>query len=434
MSTDVMVSRYPRPINPELPECRGYRVLHIVDESLPLISGYAIRTDGLTQAQMVLGNKPVVLTGPTHQLRDANAKDTAINGVSYIRTPTPVGLPHRAIQRRWPVARELSIVKTFRQSTFETLNSQQFDVVHAHSPVLNGLAALQAARARKIPFVYEIRAFWEDAAVNQAKTTIGSPRYFVTRQLEQYVVNQADAVVGIARSILDELRSRGVEEQKLFHVPNGVDTIKFQPIPRNQALTAKFGIGDVPVLGFIGSLFYFEGISWLVRAAVELYRRGARFKLLIAGHGEDADAIRKVIVDSNAHDYVLFVGKVLHDEVRNYYSLIDIMVYPRRSIRLTELVTPLKPLEAMAMRIAVLGSSVGGICELVEDENTGLLFAPENTDEFCSQAERLIDDVAFRNRIAEQGRQMVLQQKVWTTIASRYHEVYEYAAESAAGR
>src|SRR5579864_2512113 len=289
MNVDVLDSVYSKATISDHERRRPYKVLHIVDESLPLISGYAIRTNGITHTQRALGNMPFVLTGPTHQLRDKSASDITVDAVSYVRTPTPTGFSYRAIQQRWPVARELAIVRGFRQSISKKLDSEQFDIVHAHSPVLNGLAALHAARVHKVPFVYEIRAFWEDAAVDQAKTSIRSMRYFVTRQLEQYVVNQADAVIGIAQSILDEVRSRGTNPSKLFHVPNGVDTGKFQPMATDTALAAKLGLGDIPVLGFIGSLFYFEGVSWLVRAAVQLYHRGARFKLLVIGHGEDAE-------------------------------------------------------------------------------------------------------------------------------------------------
>lgn len=413
---------------------RTYRILHVVDESLPLVSGYAIRTKGITHAQTALGNTPVVVTGPTHQLRDSRAANISIDGVAYVRTPTPGGLARRAIAQRWPVARELAIIRAFQVRISRALDSGRFDIVHAHSPVLNGLAALCSARAHKVPFVYEIRAFWEDAAADQGKTSRRSLRYAMTRRLEQHVVQRADAVVGIARSIVDDLASRGVATEKLFHVPNGVDTDSFRPIPRDNALSAKLGTGEGPVFGFIGSLFYFEGVSWLVRASVELHRRGAQFKLVIIGHGEDAERIRKEIAENNAEEYVLFLGKIPHEQIRSYYSLIDVMVYPRRSVRLTELVTPLKPLEAMAQRRAVLGSAVGGIRELVEDERTGLLFTPESVEDFCQQASRLITDADLRNRVAEAGRQMVVDQKTWITTAARYDDVYEFARKAAAKR
>ena len=405
----------------------GYRVLHVADHSIPVLDGYAVRTNGIAQAQRILGNKPTVVTSPLHQIHEAGASDTDIDGVRYMRTPLTGGVSEKALRARWPIARELALIGLLRRRILDVLDAGEFDIIHAHSPVLCGLAALQAARARKLPVIYEIRAFWEDAAVDQGRTTTRSPRYIVSRQLEQYVCTRADAVVGIASSILQELHQRKISPEKLFHIANGVDTGRFEPLAKDDAIATQLGIGDIPVLGYIGSLFYFEGVSWLVKAATELRRRGARFKLIIIGHGEDSDAIRREIAEAQAEEFVIFVGKIPHDQVRKYYSVIDVMVYPRRSIRLTELVTPLKPLEAMALGRAVLGSSVGGIRELVKHEETGLLFASENVDDFCKQALRLVDDPYLRQTLAQQGRDMVIREKDWKNIASGYDEIYQFA-------
>lgn len=406
------------------------RILHVVDESLPLVSGYAVRTSGIVGAQLALGDAPVVVSGPNHQVRYPGATDEVINSVRYLRTQLDEGIGVRALRGRWPVARELYIVRSMKKRILRALASEHFDIVHSHSPVLCGLAALQAAKRMGVPFVYEIRAFWEDAAVDQDKTSVQSARYHVSRAMEQYVVQHAHAVVGIAASILSELKQRGVDQRKLFHVPNGVDTTKFQPMARNSDLADKLGLGDSPVLGFIGSLFNFEGISWLVRATVELHKRGADFNLLLIGHGEDEAQVRQEIANAGAESYIIFAGTVPHEQIRDYYSVIDVLVYPRRSVRLTELVTPLKPLEAMALGRTVLGSSVGGVRELVRNGDTGVLFAPEDIDDFCLQTQKLLADPEWRRALAERAREMVLREKQWTAIASRYQKVYEFAQGS----
>jgi PEP-CTERM/exosortase A-associated glycosyltransferase len=405
-------------------EFTTYRVLHVVDESLPLVSGYAIRTNGIVQAQAALGNHPVVLTSPVHQSRDNGAVETTIDRVKYLRTPMPGSLSGAAIRKRWPVFRELSLVNALERRILEVLDAETFDVVHAHSPSLCGLAATRAAKKKNIPVLYEIRAFWEDAAVDQGKTTKRSPRYQLSRRLEQHVINSADSVVGIASHILEDLVGRGVSRDKLFHVGNGVDTLKFQPVRKSEALAAKHGLLGVPVLGFIGSLFYFEGISWLVRAASALHKQGAQFKLVIIGHGEEEAKIRQEIESLGASSYVLFLGKVPHHEVIDYYSIMDVLVYPRRSNRLTELVTPLKPLEAMALKRTVLGSSVGGIRELVDNEATGLLFKPEDVQDFCRQAARLIESEELRTALAAKGRNYVERQRDWKQLATKYESIY----------
>lgn len=408
------------------------RVLHVLDHSRPLLSGYSVRSHSLIAGQKKIGFSPEVLTGPLHELDDPGAIDRTIDSISYRRTALNGSVANLFLKRRTPVLRETMVVKLLREQILAILDEHPFDIVHAHSPALCGLAALQAARARNVPFVYEIRAFWEDAAVDQNKTRPASPRYFVSRQLEGYVARRADSVVGIARHILDDLRTRGIAAEKLFHVPNGVDAERFVALPRDTKLFSELRLNGDPVMGFIGSLYRYEGIAWLVRAVAELRRRGVALQLLIVGQGEAMPEVQAAIREAGARDYVRAVGQVSHDQVERYYSLIDVMVYPRRRIRLTELTTPLKPLEAMAQGKPVLASDVGGIRELVEPEIPCMLFQPDDMDDFCSKAAQLFSSELLRRQVGEAGRQMVLREKDWTVLAQRYRGVYEFARISRA--
>jgi PEP-CTERM/exosortase A-associated glycosyltransferase len=367
------------------------------------------------------------VTGPLHNMDDSAAAEAVIDGIAYRRTSLEPGFDQRVIESRVPGLREMSVVRLLRHRILNILDREQFDVVHAHSPALCGLAALQAARARNLPFIYEIRAFWEDAAVDQRKTKVWSPRYHISRQLEGYVARHADAVVGIARHILQDLRERGIDSEKLFHVPNGVNAERFTALPRDSELAAKLGLSGEPVLGFIGSLYRYEGIAWMLRAAAKLRSEGTRFQVLIVGHGEDMPEIESAIRESGMQNYFKAVGQVPHDQVQRYYSLMDVMVYPRRSVRLTELTTPLKPLEAMAQGKAVLASDVGGIRELVEPEIPCVLFKPDDAEDFCRQAKQLITDERARQELGERGRQMILREKDWDILAQRYRAVYAAA-------
>jgi PEP-CTERM/exosortase A-associated glycosyltransferase len=407
---------------------RSYRVLHVLDHSLPVLSGYSIRSKSIVETQQKLGHRVQVVTGTAHQLDDPTAEDTVMNGVPYARTALSSNLQSRAITRRWPLLRELSAVWLLRQRILAVLDLDAFDVIHAHSPSLCGLAAWSVAAPRSLPFVYEIRGFWEESAVDQNRIRRNSLRYRVSRALEEFVVRRADGLVGISRNILEDLEARGIEPRKLSYVSNGVDPERFFPRPRDADLSAKLDLTEgEPVLGFIGSLWGFEGISWLVRAAVQLRRRGIRFRLLIVGHGEEAAGVRMAIKELDARDFILFHGPVPNEEVHRYYSVMDVLVYPRRRMRLTEKVTPLKPLEAMAQGKAVLGSNVGGIRELVRAEETGLLFNPEDIDDFCRQAARILTDVDLRHRLGDQGRRAVLRERDWRLLACQYDAVYEKA-------
>jgi PEP-CTERM/exosortase A-associated glycosyltransferase len=397
------------------------------------LSGYSVRSRSLITAHERLGQDVVVLTGPLHQLDDPAAHDTVVDGVTYIRTPVTGALADPALRRRWPVLREWAIVRCLRDRILQLLDSQCISIIYAHSPALCGLAGLQAARQRGLPFVYEVRAFWEDAAVDQNRTRTWSLRYRLTRGLEEYVAKHADAVAAISQHMLEDLRGRGVPAEKLFHVPNGVEAGRFAPLPRDERLARELSLDGRPVFGFFGSLYRYEGVAWLIVAAAELWARGNRFQLLIIGSGEEEAAISDAIRKHDAGKYVHFIGRVPHDEIKRYYSVVDVMVFPRLNIRLTELVTPLKPLEAMSLKKAVLASNVGGHRELVEQDETGLLYQPENVADFCLQAERLIADPHLRQRLGERGREMILRDKDWKVLAQRYQDIYDFVSRQQGG-
>jgi glycosyltransferase involved in cell wall biosynthesis len=213
-----------------------------------------------------------------------------------------------------------------------------------------------------------------------------------------------------------------------------VDTGRFGPSGREEGLAQELGLVDRPVFGFLGSLYRYEGISWLVRAAAQLRARGHRFSILIIGRGEDQPAIETAIRDCNAANYIRSLEHVPHERIARYYSVIDIAVYPRQSLRLTELVTPLKPLEAMAFQKPVLASAVGGIRELVEDERTGLLFEPENVSDFCRQAERMISSPTLCEALSERGRQFVVRERDWKILAKQYREIYDFVLQASRNR
>jgi PEP-CTERM/exosortase A-associated glycosyltransferase len=395
------------------------------------MSGYAIRSRNLISAQHGTGEAIEVVTGPLHEMDDPNATDLVLDGVQYFRTPVKEGFARSAMRERWPLLREHQVVRMLRQRLLEIMNQENIDIVYAHSPALCGLAALQAARKQGLPFIYEIRAFWEDAA-SQNKKSSGSLRGRLTNQLETYVAREANAVAAIAKPMLHDLKSRGIASDKLFHVPNGVDTRRLQPQLRDDALANELALTDRPVFGFFGSLYKYEGVSWLIRAAAKLRDRGHKFSLLIIGRGEDQPAILDAIQNCDASAYTRTIDHVPHEQIAKYYSVIDIAVYPRQRLRLTDLVTPLKPLEAMALGKPVLASSVGGIQELVENERTGLLFEPESVDDFCRQAERMLTLPTLRHRLSAEGRRFVERERDWTILAKRYREIYEFVLPSAA--
>jgi glycogen(starch) synthase len=407
-----------------------YRVLHVVDHSWPILSGYSIRTANIARAERELGFEVKVLSGPNQQVDSPESEDSVHQDVSYIRTRLK-GLRGLAIGRRVPVLRELSIVSLLEENINALLREGTFDVVHAHSPSLCGLAAYRAAKRRGIPFVYEIRGFWEDSAADRSHLRQASLQYRLRQRLETFVARKAAIVVGIAASIVEQMNDRGISSSKLRHVSNGVDTSQFIPQPKDTELTKRIGIQpDETVFGFVGSMWRFEGIPWLVKAVSELRKTCPRVRLLLIGHGQDEQAVRAEIDRLGAQSYIQFLGRIPHDSIRRYYSVMDVLVYPRLRSNVTERVTPLKPLEAMAQEKAVLVSDVGGLLELVSDGNTGLVFKAEEISDFCDKAKTLCEHVSLRRELGVRARADMIQNWSWEMIARKYERIYAQATNN----
>lgn len=277
-----------------------------------------------------------------------------------------------------------------------------------------------------MPLVYEIRAFWEDGAVSNGQTTEGSLRYRLTRMLENRAVAQADAVGGICEGILSDLKSRGVDPGKLFKTPNAVDVDRFgREKPVDQNLAAQLHIADADVIGFIGSFYDYEGLDILLESVPELVKRRPKLKVLLVGGGPQNDMLKNQVKRLGIDSVVTMTGRVPHDEVERYYSLMDVMVYPRKKQRLTDLVTPLKPLEAMAEFKLVAASDIGGHRELITHGVTGELFKPDDPLDLAKTVAQLFEQ---RDKWPERkmtARRYVETQRTWERTVDNYAPVYE---------
>ncbi|WP_324741203.1 TIGR04063 family PEP-CTERM/XrtA system glycosyltransferase [Tsuneonella sp. CC-YZS046] len=394
------------------------RILHVLDHSLPLHSGYTFRTRAILKAQQAMGLEVRGITGLRHGGAGGDPEMQEVDGLIFHRTSGEASGP--AGMREWREAGQLA-------GAIEALCGQwRPDILHAHSPALCGLAAMRAARRLGIPFVYEIRAFWEDAAVGNGTGREGSVKYRLTRSLENHVVAGADCVMTICHGLRDDLIARGFPAGRIGIMPNGVDLELFgTPPAADPALARELGLGSGPVIGFIGSFYDYEGIDDLIEAMPLLLESQPDARLLLVGGGPRAEALERQAGASLARHAIRFVGRVPHDQVERYYALCDIMAYPRKASRLTDLVTPLKPLEAMAQGKLVAASDVGGHRELMSDGVTGTLFAP---DDPAACGEALAGLLAHRDDWAamrEAAKAHVALRHDWARNVRRYQDVYQ---------
>jgi PEP-CTERM/exosortase A-associated glycosyltransferase len=392
------------------------RILHVLDHSLPLHSGYTFRTRAILKAQQGAGLEVRGITGLRHLKEGPDAE--ACDGIPFHRTrgaaKGPVGL------REW---REINLLA---EAIIALADEWRPDVLHAHSPALCGKAALIAGRWLGIPVVYEIRAFWEDAAVSNGTGSESSVKYRLTRALENHVIAGANAVVTICQGLKDDLILRGTDPAKIAISPNGVDLALFgEPAKADPALAAELGLGDGPVIGFIGSFYDYEGLDDLIAAMPLLIARVPDARLLLVGGGPMDDALKVQAEASPAAAAIRFVGRVPHTEVERYYALVDVMAYPRKRSRLTDLVTPLKPLEAMAQRKLVAASDVGGHRELITHDQTGTLFAPDDPAACAAALAELLEAKQNWEALRAAGLDHVRTNHDWARNVYRYQDIYQ---------
>ena len=395
------------------------KILHILDHSIPLHSGYTFRTRAIFEQQRKMGWETAHVTGIKHV---ANCPDEeVIDGFHFYRTH-----PSESIFSGLPVLNQIDVVSTLTKRLSKVIKKEKPDILHAHSPSLNGIAALKARKKYGLPVVYECRAFWEDAAVDHGTSREWGLRYRLTRALESYVFRSADAIVTICEGLKEEIISRGLSREKITVIPNAVDTARFQyDQKKNEALESSLGLEGKSVLGFIGSFYAYEGLTLLLESLGKIVPENNDVRLLLVGGGPQEDELAKLVKKLQISEYVIFVGRVPHKDVADYYALIDILVYARTNMRLTDLVTPLKPLEAMAQGKLVLASDVGGHKELIQNGYNGVLFEAGNSDDLVRSVSNMLNNREDWPTLRENGRKFVEKERNWPASVSHYMPVYE---------
>jgi PEP-CTERM/exosortase A-associated glycosyltransferase len=394
------------------------RILHILDHSLPLQSGYVYRTLGIVNQQRALGWEPVLLTSGKHYA-PGPARER-IGEWEFLRTAMPTG-----VAARLPWFRELKIVSDLGRRLEDVIGEIRPDILHAHSPVLNALPAIRAGHRHSIPVVYEVRALWEDAAVTHGTDGQNGPRYRATRFIESTALRRADAVTTICEGLRADAIARGVKSENITVVPNGVDRNAFSgPSAPDRALAGRLGLCGKTVLAFFGSFYAYEGLHLLLRAVPDLQRQRPEITVLLVGGGPEEGNLRALAQELDLGESVVFTGRVPHEAIQRYYDLADLFVFPRVSMRLTELVTPLKPLEAMAQERIVVASSVGGHRELIRDRETGYLFPPDEPQRLAEGVLAALADQDSWPHIRSRAIDFIDTERSWAHSVARYAEVY----------
>jgi len=237
---------------------------------------------------------------------------------------------------------------------------------------------------------------------------------------------------GAVQVVVSELRRGelaellGVPNRRITVIPNAVDTREFSFGAQPDAeLRRGLGLDGKTVIGFAGSFYAYEGLDLLIEAAATLAPRRPDLRVLLVGGGPQETALKAQAIRCGLADSVIFTGRVPHDDVHRYYDLIDVLAYPRHRMRLTDIVTPLKPLEAMAQGRMFVASDVGGHRELVRHDETGFLFPAGDARALADSIERVLERKHDWPRVREHARRFVETERTWARSVARYADVYQ---------
>jgi glycosyltransferase involved in cell wall biosynthesis len=348
--------------------------------------------------------------------------------------------PLRRMARPFPMwVDEYILMRKLTERIIEVAGETSPDLIHAHTPYRVGIPALRASRRLRIPLVYEMRGVWEDTAVANGRWKEGNLAYSRFRRLETKVLRAADSVVCISQALKDEAISRGVDTNRITLVPNAVNRSEIDQVESRAELSAadaeelestvaSLALNDsTTVVGYIGSLREMEGVDLTADAVAILAGRGHDVRFLVVSGPANKDVLRDHCDELELGETAVLAGPVPHYCVPEYYRLIDAFVVSRPDFRVTRLVTPLKPYEAMLMSRPTILADLPALREIVTEGETGYLHPVGDAPGLADVIEGIIRDREGSSIIGASAREWVLEERTWDTIVQRYTEVYSRA-------
>tara|TARA_S200000501_G_scaffold88917_1_gene81936 strand:+ start:2750 stop:4828 length:2079 start_codon:yes stop_codon:yes gene_type:complete len=412
-------------------------ILYHASQSMPhTSSGYAIRTHGLVSAlnSQELNLQTILRYGYPLDRNDFVLKKISnqekIDNVNYYFSPSEI---ERNLINYQDIYNFNSLEKYLRRSVSSISSYSQKmkpEIIHSASNFVVGMAGAKAAKALGIPSIYEIRGFWHLTQSTKRLGYEGSDHYNLTERLEIETAKMSDHVFTITKALKDILIENGISENKITVLPNAVDPSKFNISKKDKRLEKELDFQNKVVIGYIGSFVKYEGLDLLLEACSILKNKlGDCFRLLLVGDGDMMKNLRNMARFLQLEDIIIFTGRVSHKEVNRYYSLIDIAPLPRKGFRVCELVSPLKPFEAMGAGKVLITSSVEALAEIIDDGKTGFVFEKDNAEDLADKLELVILDKELRKQIGNNANKWVIKNHSWDVISKRVIDVYQKLTE-----
>jgi|TARA_B110000483_G_C18166694_1_gene531584 glycosyltransferase involved in cell wall biosynthesis len=406
-------------------------IVYLCHMSLPINSaGYATRTQYLLSTLIDSGLKmlPVSRLGYPYDLNKTSKKAKDLWGEDWKakQTHDVKNVEYNILKfdnYKWNNLNLDDYIRAYSDAIIEFALIHKPCAIHAASDFRNGLAAALASKKLGIPFIYEVRGLWEITSASKNADFKTSSEFKAIKRLETLACQAADHIFTLTMGLKEELVNRGVDVNKIHLLPNAIDSSTLPTLVNKDVgfmNELKIENNEV-IIGYIGSFVAYEGLDDLIRACAELINIGHNnFKLLLIGDGKVMPELKQLVLELDLNNKVIFTGRVLHEEVPKYYSLIDIAPFPRKPVEVCEMVSPLKPLEALAMEKAVLVSSVAAQKEMIIDNETGLIFNKGEISDLISKLSTLINDKDLRKTLGKNGKVWVTTNRSWKGVVQDY--------------
>lgn len=398
-------------------------IFYTLHNTLPLIVGYTIRSHELISSINSHGIKAYGVSRlgfpwdkigvPVHNV---SVKD-CIDNVTYLRLPTE--------KKGFGQVSLTEYMQGYFGELLDLAHTYNPSLIHSASNFIGGNVGTKVARILGIPSIYEVRGLWEKSHVAEKPEWRYSDEYDMYKKMETQACHDADAVITITTALKKYLiNERGIDGSKILVVPNGVNTSRFVPLERNRNLEKELKLKGKTVIGYAGTFNRYEGLDLLLKASSKLFAQRDDFRILLIGDGRMYDHLKRQSEKRSLRGKVIFTGQVPYENINQYYSLIDIAAFPRRSAEVCELVSPLKPFEAMAMKKSVIASNVEALMESVENGKNGMLFLKDKEDDLARVLQILLDSPSLREKISEEGRSWVVQNRDWNKLTLKIIDLY----------
>jgi phosphatidylinositol alpha-1,6-mannosyltransferase len=413
------------------------RVLYLAKESMPYRNnGYCTRTHETLLAVRGAGRAPTAVTLPGFPAGFDSGPRTTSSDVDEIRYDHVMpGAADLLGQLSW----EEYVQVTTTAFAREVVRTRP-EVLHAgsgHRGYDLGLVGQELARWAGLPWIYEVRSFFETTWTADARYAESAQYYQRRFDTETRVMRAADVVVTLSGPMRDEIvHAHGVDPELVFVVPNAVDLERFTIRPRDPAMRARLGLGESFVLGYVSNLdHYREGQEVLIRAAAQLRADGQDVAVVLVGEGRRRAELQALAGELGIAAHCAFPGGVPFDDVPDWYAQIDLFVVPRVPERAGRMVSPMKPFEAMAMRVPVLVSDLPALMEIAgPDEERAFVFEAGQPAALAARVRALMAAPHQLAQRVETALAWVRSERTWAANGRAFDEIYSFAAERHAKR